>query len=62
MPIFQLLEECLKVPSIEAPLTLLQEPVEALPLDSVEVAQVTPRRVPEILNPVDVALMAGKES
>ena len=50
------------VPSIEAPLTLLQEPVEILLPDSVEAAQVTLRLIPETLNPVDVVLMVGKES
>ena len=49
-------------PSIAEPFTLLQEPVETLLLDSVEATQMTLRLVPEILNPVDVVLMAGKES
>ena len=45
------------VPSIEAPLTLLQEPVEVLLLDSIEAPQVSLRLVPEFLcskSPVSV--------
>ena len=49
------------IASIEAPCTLLQEPVEVLLLDAIEAAQVTILLVPEILNPVDVVLTVGKE-
>lgn len=40
--------------SIEAPLTLLQKPVKVVRFDAVELAHMTLRLAPEILDPVDV--------
>lgn len=42
--------------SIEAPLTLLQKPVEILRFDTVVLAHVPLGLVPEVLDPVDVIL------
>ena len=61
IPVFQLFEKGFVVASIEAPLTLLQEPIEVVSLDAVEATQVPLGLVPEVLNPVDVVLLIGKE-
>ena len=48
------------VASIEAPLTLLQKPVEVLLFDAVEFTHLPLGLVPEILDAVDVILAPGK--
>ena len=47
--------------SIEAPFALLQEPVEIVRFDAVVFAHVPLGLVPEILDPVDVVSLVGKE-
>ncbi len=49
------------VASVEAPFTLLQEPVEIVRLDAVVLAHVALGLVPKVLDPVDMILLVGKE-
>ena len=48
-------------PVVEAPLTLLEIEVEVLPGYAIVPAKMTFGLVPEILNPVDVIAILGKE-
>jgi hypothetical protein len=59
--VFKLLEEVLVAFSIEAPLTLLQEPVETVLLNAVVAAQVTLGLVPEVLNAIDMVFTGCKQ-
>ncbi len=49
------------IAAIEAPLTLLQKPVEMVRCDAIESTQMPLRLVPEILNPIDVMAPFGDE-
>ena len=49
------------VAAIEAPLTLLQKPVEILLFDAVKFTHVTLCLIPEILDAVDVIFTSGKQ-
>ena len=46
--------------SVEAPLTLLQKPVEVLRFDAIVFAHMPLGLVPEILDPIDVVLPRGE--
>lgn len=49
------------VASIEAPLTLLQKPVEILLFDTIKLSRVALRLIPEILDAVDVIFTSGEQ-
>ena len=49
------------VSSVEAPFTLLQEPVEIVRFDAVVLARVALGLVPEVLDPVDVIALIGEQ-
>ena len=49
------------IASVEAPLTLLLEPVKIVRFDAVVYTNVALGLVPEVLDPVDVVLLVGEE-
>ena len=49
------------IASIEAPFTLLQKPVKISTCYPVKPAHVTLGLVPEVLDPIDVILLIGKQ-
>ena len=58
---FKLLKKGFVVLSIEAPFTLLQEPVKVIGFNAIELAQMTLGLVPEVLNAVDMIVSICKE-
>jgi len=49
------------VPAIEAPLALLQKPIEVVGLDAIVLPHMALGLVPEVLDPIDVVPVIGEE-